>query len=77
MKSFVSTFSAFAIALFLVGCGGGQVETSPEEEAAIEADALEMHDEMAAGMAEEGEEMPAEGAEEAPSDADPAEATTE
>ncbi len=74
MKSFVSTLSAFAIALFLVGCGGGQVETSPEEEAAIEADALEMHDEMAAGMAEEGEEMPAE---EAPSDADPAEATTE
>jgi len=70
MKSFVSTLSAFAIALFLVGCGGAPAD--PPAGPAVDGDG---HAEAEAGI-EEGmeheEAAPAEGEEAAPAEAEKA-----
>ena len=61
MKSFVSTLSALAIALFLVGCGGAD---APVETGSSADDMMHAED---AGMLEH-EEEPAEGEGDAPAE---------
>jgi hypothetical protein len=60
MKSFVSTLSALAVALFLVGCGG-ETDTVPDTDLSPEMENAAPAEGEAAPAEAEGEAAPAEG----------------
>jgi hypothetical protein len=80
MKSFVSTLSALAIALFLVGCGGpADSDAGPvvEGDGHAEAEAGVEGETAHAEEGAEGEAAPAEGEGEAPAEGEAAPAEGE